>query len=83
MGEMADWINDQLYDPFIDGTPEYFIDPPDDDGPAGIGCKYCLTGPLWWFKTNRGWRLADAQGKIHECDQYTRERRDTNAPPIS
>lgn len=70
MGDMADWINDQMYDPFIDGTPEYFLDPEDDNGPASTACRYCLAGSLYWFETDHGWRLGDQHGNLHTCREY-------------
>lgn len=70
MGEMADWINDQLYDTFIDGPPEYFQDPEGAGGPDGVGCKYCLAGPLWWMEVTGGWRLVNDKGQIHSCPEY-------------
>lgn len=73
MGEMAEWVNDQLYDPYIDG-PEHLPDQEDGDGPAGVGCRYCLGGPFWWMETSTGWRLVDAQGSLHSCAEYPTAR---------
>lgn len=75
-GDIADWINDQLYDPFIDGTPEYFLDPVEDGGnaPAWIACKFCGAGPLWWTETEaQVYRLTDGK-RLHECQEYRSKR---------
>lgn len=73
MGEIADWINEQFYDPFIDGPIDYSLRD-NDNGPSSISCKYCNFGPLWWIETNSGFRLVSRNNQIHSCEEYSNER---------
>lgn len=32
-----------------------------------VQCAYCKRKGLYWQETERGWRLATPNGKLHEC----------------
>ena len=60
MGEMADYYN-EMYD---------YTDPEDYWEPFQVKCKYCGNDQLEWVETDRGWRLANRNGKVHHCTKY-------------
>ena len=69
MGEMADWIIDQI----IEGM----IDEEEDAIPSAISCKYCgKRGLVWYqFDDTKEWRLFDAnENKLHKCETYERAK---------
>lgn len=43
-------------------------------------CNSCGCSGLHWEQTNRGWRLAYANGELHECDAYYQR---TRIPPAN
>lgn len=55
MGEMADYYLD--HEDYFDGR--------DEERP--IQCKYCGEHPLLWEETDKGWRLFDEMGDMHDC----------------
>ncbi len=64
MGDMADYLLDQMWDdPFAEEERE------DGDGPAQSAkvCRNCKTGGLHWEKIDKNWRLFGADDKIHVC----------------
>lgn len=66
MGDMADMLIDQMIDEMCDphGKVEcYNIDPT-------ATCKYCKKNPLYWEKTDVGWRLFTMSGQQHSCKEY-------------
>ena len=67
MGEMADYLIDQLFDRSHEeyGDDHYF-------DPSGVFCKYCHRGPYNWKLTDNGWRLFTQKEKIlHHCKAYS------------
>lgn len=64
MGDMADWVNDQ--------TDNYYLDHFEEWGQSEQTCKYCKRWPFWWLKTDEGWRLSTETGRIHKCKAYER-----------
>ena len=63
MGEQADYIIDQIWN-----------EEEDYDGSLQVKvCKYCNRFGFYWGKTDRGWRLHTATGKIHECTAYEKK----------
>lgn len=72
MGDMADYLLDTGL-MFDDDRGESGRER--EGGPAGIGCRYCLAGPLYWGETAKGWRLFESRGKLHECKEYRGGRR--------
>ena len=67
MGEMADYILDQMFDE-DDGW--YEPDLEDEYAYHNIRCKYCHKAGFYWIETNSGWRLHTKTGKIHECAKH-------------
>lgn len=66
MGDMADYYGELAYDHEFDEVEE------DEEEPANIRkfngrCKFCRKKGFHWHKTDKGWRLATATGKIHSC----------------
>lgn len=65
MGEMADFLNDNMYD-------AYEMDNYDDR----VSCKYCNRICTWGehFSPTKGvygWRLVEWEtGKLHKCKKY-------------
>lgn len=41
-------------------------------------CKHCGTKGLVWKNTGNGWRLATANGELHTCDKYVRQKMTDN-----
>lgn len=68
MGEMHDFAES------ANGEAYWGYDDEALCGPAGVGCRYCLAGPLYWFETDKGWRLFSDAGKLHECTKYKHEK---------
>lgn len=71
MGDIADYILDQAFDPWDEteeGGREY------EDGfyfSDNKRCKYCGASRLRWATTGGKWRLFDAKGRVHECKRYS------------
>ena len=61
MADMADYAEP------VNGESYWGYEGENQDGPAGVGCRHCLVGPLYWGETRKGWRLFDAEGKLHKC----------------
>mgnify|MGYP003428698129 CR=1 FL=1 len=78
MGDIADSILDQMFDPAFDDQLEegedYYYDP-SNHNPIRFSsqqtktCRYCKKTGLHWEETENGWRLADETG-LHTCPQY-------------
>jgi len=45
----------------------------EDQYPRSFTCRYCGHKYLKWVVTERGWRLANQNGRIHTCKKYDRE----------
>lgn len=69
MGDMADYYADAAFSHYED----LIDDEGREGGPAGIGCRYCHAGPLYWGETPKGWRLFERRGAVHTCTQYQRK----------
>jgi hypothetical protein len=54
---MSYW-DDHGFDPFGD-----------DEQETEVTCKYCGRTGLEWVEVERGWRLFDADGDMHQCNR--------------
>lgn len=62
MGDTADLCNSGgIFD-----EEEYSL----SDPRAGVSCRYCGQNGLYWLHTEKGWRLADNDMKVHMCKEY-------------
>lgn len=69
MGDIADWIIDQM----MDGN--YHSDYYDEDFHSKLThCKYCLEGDLVWGEHESGWRLFTLDGQLHFCRKYKKSK---------
>ena len=69
MADMADFINDLNWWALEDGYEEELEEEDGADVLPLMACKYCNQGGLHWIRTNKGWRLADNEEKIHNCQK--------------
>lgn len=65
MGDMADLCNSG--DTFEE--EEYSL----GDPRPSVSCRYCGQNGLYWLHTDKGWRLADNDMKVHTCKKYRKE----------
>ena len=64
MGDMADWILDQIVDDSIENADEDFVVP-------HVKCRYCRREGFEWRLQSPGvWRLYTTTGKLHTCKAY-------------
>ena len=86
MGDFADDAIDRMFDEQLDaqGIPyDAFSDFMYDEETGATEyprmqtakrCKHCRKNNLHWTPTENGWRLAEPDGRIHDCSQYRRKR---------
>ena len=72
MGEMADWINDDMQEAFPEWCP---IGPRRAHSPAPITCRICGKKNLHWETTANGYRLFTKKNELHVCYPLTEYRR--------
>lgn len=39
-----------------------------------LKCRYCGSSAVYWEDTRHGWRLANINGGLHECDAYRKHK---------
>jgi dCMP deaminase len=74
MGEIADWLMDQMDDVLGDywgefddcWAPEFY--PPKKKIPQ---CRYCGKTPLRWRRIKENWVLHEMDGHYHDCPDHT------------
>lgn len=82
MGDMADFAMDHVLDDME--RAELGFDDWDYEGLPGSPykgferlpktCRSCGQKDLYWKSTDKGWRLADEQGREHRCKKATCNR---------
>jgi hypothetical protein len=61
MGDIADWLVDNMLDEYEDAPDGYYAD--------NVTCRYCGTGGLEWAFTGKRWVLMNDDGEIHVCNR--------------
>jgi len=69
MGEMADFLIDDMMDAYPEWNPYGSVRP----ASSLKTCKYCGKSTLHWELTGEGWRLFGKKGKLHICDKYKKK----------
>ena len=73
MGDIADWIIDNMIDNACDlGDYDDSFDD-EDYFPTRIECKFCKETGLKWTLCESGYRLVDENNTIHECKEYLKQ----------
>ena len=73
MGEMADWIVEQMQNAEMDGWDLQSEYDQEDFRPSEKTCKFCGETGLRWQNTESGWRLFHFQNwdntyELHKCE---------------